>query len=210
MPRCPGLVLYWRVRVTERGLFHETVAEQALTAITTRFDGKPAYGISGPEGVTVLDPITFNTLGTLKDGKVVTSYAPATGPFSWPLWGGKAWTAAYQYTGLSYGRTWLAAWADTKVAAFEPITVPAGTFQAVRIECAGGIGTHTTGGRHGDSSTSGIQSDDICWYAPAVQLIVRSVVNRSGTHFRGAGQTVTELVTPPYLSPAPSRSRPRA
>ena len=83
-----------------------------------------------------------------------------------------------------------------RVAAFEDVTVPAGTFKAFRIEYKGGIGSSTSGGRR-EQSLSGIESNDTYWYAPGVKIVVKSIIERLGSHYRGVGRTITELLALP-------------
>jgi hypothetical protein len=67
------------------------------------------------------------------------------------------------------------------VAAYEDVTVPAGTFKAFRIEIGGaGTATHST-----------------FWYAPVAKAVVKNSFQKSGSYYLGAGQTTTELLTTP-------------
>ena len=72
------------------------------------------------------------------------------------------------------------------VSALEKVTVPAGVFEAYRIETH--IDSHLA-----DESADSTQGQKISWYAPAIKNIVRSeVVVMSGGRVRS--KTVTQLV----------------
>ncbi len=192
----PPVGARWRVRVAERVLFQESATDQAVTASAIDFKGRPGYGLASPTVTKVLDPATFNTFGTIEGGRVAKIFDIEAGPFSWPLWVGKSWSATYSYTDLVYGRFWGDARSEAYVVALENVAVPAGTFQAFRIEYRGGLGTDSSGSRH-TPGLPGIESHDTYWYAPAARLVVKSVVERIGTNYRGAGRTTTELLGMP-------------
>lgn len=186
----------WRVRVTERGLFRETIQEVDIQAEPATFDGRTGYGMRTATGTTVLDPASFNTMGTTANGLVTTRLSPPEGPFFWPLWTGKSWTNAYTASDLVFGQVWTQAHSKARVGGFEPVTVPAGTFQAFRIEYSGGIGTSAWGTRD-QQGNLGIETEEVHWYAPALKLVVKSTVRRAASHHEGVGLTTIELVRPP-------------
>ena len=98
-----------------------------------------------------------------------TKYSPHVRNFSFPLWPGKKWGGIVEWTGramLMTGGTY-SEWAEAK--RWERIRVPAGEFEAMRIENLRGK----------------IQST--CWYAVEVQRLVKCV---SPTH----PQTSWELI----------------
>ena len=192
----PAIGARWRVRVTEREFFRETVEDRDITATAVDFLGRRGYGMMSPTITIVRDPATFNVIGTVQGGKAATTYTPEAGPFSWPLWVGKSWEATYSFTDFVYGRVWPVAKSRARVAAIEDITVPAGTFKAFRIEYSGGIGTESVPTRR-NPGNAGIESNDVYWYAPGAKIVVKSVVERLGSHYRGAGRTTSELLSPP-------------
>lgn len=113
------------------------------------------------------------------------SYLPSAKPWRvWPLAVGKrwdfeaGWTRADGTTGSSEQKA--------EVAAFEEVTVPAGTFMAYRLEYRGYF--------RNSRGNSGRQ-DDTYWYAPDVKATVK--------HVRSSGRpvSVTELTS--YKKPAP-------
>ncbi|MSP02446.1 MAG: hypothetical protein EXR07_15555 [Acetobacteraceae bacterium] len=196
-PSYPAIGAKWRVRVTERGFFRETVEERDITAASVEFNGRRGYGLVTPVTTTVLDPASFNTMGSIEGGKVTVSCSPGEGPLSRPLWVGKVSDATYSLTDFSYGQTWNGARSRSRVTAFEDVTVPAGTFNAFRIEYDGGIGTSVDGGRGGRFYSPGIETKEVYWYAPGPKIVVKSVVSRLGSHHSGTGTTTTELVRAP-------------
>lgn len=162
--------------------------------------GRPRTGAgSGGGRITVLDLASFNVMGTLEGNRVLTVNTPAAGPFSGPLWVGKAWRTLYDHTDFVYGRVWNAAEYHARVAAFEAVTVPAGTFNAFRIEGRGGVGTSVFGNGMGvlSGSSPGVETDETWWYAPDARIAVKTIIQRLGTHYRGVGRTTMELLERP-------------
>jgi hypothetical protein len=192
----PPIGARWRVRVTDSGAMHSTVEDRDIAAAAVAFNGRPGYGIVGPRVTTVLDPATFNPIGTIEAGRVAVTDTPDTGLFSWPLWVGKTWETTYSHYDRLYGAAWGPAISRARVAGIEDVTVPAGTFQAFRIDYLGGIGSSIPGGFR-SAQSPGFESRDTYWYAPGPKLIVKSEKIRSGSNYQWAARTVTELVSPP-------------
>jgi hypothetical protein len=195
----PPIGAKWRVRVTKSSAFHTNVTDNDITAINVVLSGRPAYGMAGPETTRVLDPVTFNPIGLIRNGKVVFVDNPGKALFSWPLRVGETWEAMCGRTDLEYGEMFLPSKSRTRVVAVEDVTVPAGTFQAFRIDYHGGIGTSTFGGPRSTTSGAGIESRGIFWYAPGPKLIVRSDVVRMASYYRWSGRTIQELLTTPTM-----------
>jgi hypothetical protein len=67
-----------------------------------------------------------------------------------------------------------------KVAAAESVTVPAGTYQAFRIEYEGTFATHQEnfGNRQGTRSWTGTHKE-VAWYAPEIMRIVKREFQQS-------------------------------
>ena len=94
-------------------------------------------------------------VGCLKDGSVLARHAPHDFRYSWPLYVGKNWRES---------TTWVDNISNTKgtftidwtVAAWEEVTVPAGTFMAYRVE-------------RGDWPVT-------LWFAPEVMLTVKGAL----------------------------------
>ncbi len=195
-PAFPRSGAKWRVRVTESRLFGTTVEEHDIQATPTVFQNRPALGLTGPRATTALDPASFNPVGAHTNGVTTATLSPAEGPLVWPLWVGKVWAHTYAASDLVYGQVWPAARATGQVAAMETVTVRAGVFRAYRIEYKAGLGTGTLAARDRDA-VLGIETVETHWYAPAVKLVVKSIVRRAPVHHLGVGTTTTELVRPP-------------
>jgi len=192
----PPIGARWQVRVTETGLFHRSVDDRDITATPVDFEGRRGYGLASVTATRVLDPATFNPIGTLRDGKVVVVDTPAKSLFSWPLWVGKSWDAANAHADRSYGESWPPSKSQTRVAGIETVTVPAGTFEAFRIEYHGGMDSAFQGGRK-NPGRPGFESSGTYWYAPVPKLIVKSDSLRLAENYRWAGRTTSELLSTP-------------
>jgi len=84
--------------------------------------------------------------------------------FQWPLTPGHTWV--YQVTGTTNGRN--VTWQGTaRAAAVESVTVPAGTFEAVRID-----------GRHCNLTGGGCGTFTM-WYAPKAKYVVKLLVGNT-------------------------------
>ena len=169
---------HWKVRVTE---VPGSVREEERTLIELQFDGRSAYGIQGALSTTIVTKDTFNEIGTIRDGKIATRTDPEWKSFSSPLWIGKTWDTNNSFVDVQRGVTFFNQSRRMRVAAFEDVTVPAGTFKAFRIES----------GQFTDASESKY------WYAPSIKLVVKTVSQRHANHYLGVGNTTTELLTVP-------------
>ena len=79
-------------------------------------------------------------------------------------------------------RTFYSSGANCTVSAYEDVTVPAGTFQAYRIDWTG--------------KTPDVVSGTF-WYAPSVKTTVRANLERTTRHYLGPAKTTYELLTVP-------------
>jgi hypothetical protein len=148
------------------------------------FDGRPAYGLARGPITEIRNPATFNLMAHLRNGQVIDTDLPELGSYSWPLWVGKAWTTTYTFHDVARNFTAGPGPVErhVKVAAYEDVSVPAGTFKAFRIE--------TTPGRNDAVS-------ETIWYAPDVKLAVKYIYRQEPNHYLGPGQAVVELLTVP-------------
>lgn len=108
-----------------------------------------------------------------------------------PLAMGNEWSYEYQVkTSLGVVKNEMTA----KVVAWEDVTVPAGTFRALRIEHKGKWSRATDFSREGFSRTISAPVEVIYWYAPAVKAIVKS--RRTETSYYGGtwAESEEELV----------------
>lgn len=86
------------------------------------------------------------------------SYKPAVDFFDYPLYPGKTWSQHYQWKEVA-GTVWGNGTCEGKVVGWETVTVPAGTFKALRV----------------DVITRGVNFDyDLTyWYSPDVSRFVK-------------------------------------
>ncbi len=145
------------------------------------FQGRPGFRVSDDVGVQFFERAGRNWFATVVREKERSGATPHHGTFAWPLEVGKSWSSVYQYRdnlrNFRFNRI-EAAW---RVAAEEDVTVPAGTFKALRLDGSNNSNAWTT------------------WYAPAVRLVVKEIHERKANHPSGPGRTVTEVVR--YAAP---------
>jgi len=90
--------------------------------------------------------------------------------YSWPLQVGKTWSGKASWPGpASMTGTWKATF-DSKVVGVEKITVPAGTFDVIRIESKG---RYSTNAHSGSWNGWGGEILETIWYAPTVRRAVK-------------------------------------
>jgi hypothetical protein len=111
------------------------------------------------------------------DGKPQFLLSPPVGPV-YPLVPGKAWTSSTMMTIYPQGTT-VPVESEWKVHDFEEVTVPAGTFRALRVSLV-------------DRVRGVVWNDDTYWLAPNLHSAVKVVQRRVATHPLGAG--VREVV----------------
>lgn len=163
----------WVIRSTDHTGAETTATITALGDGT--YEGKPVYRVSDGVDVLVFDKATHSWVATLRGDKERFSASPHDGSGSSPLWVGKTWPASFTYYDRERGRSFSGVTLWWKVAAHEDVTVPAGTFKALRLE-----------GSNPFSSTT-------LWYAPSIKLIVKRVFERQSSHYLGYGKFSTEL-----------------
>ena len=111
-------------------------------------------------------------------GAPFVSFDPPLG-WSFPLEPGKEWTTRHRMTLHAANRV-IDYDLNCKVEAFEPVTVTAGTFDAVRIGC------RTT-----------IDNTETYWTSPDFGIFLKSRLVRGPASPLGADTQETELVVPP-------------
>jgi hypothetical protein len=160
---------------------HQTrgAREETWTVVEASYEKRPVFGISDGVDLRVYDKRTGNWIATVRDGKERFSVSPDSGTFSWPLWVGKSWLATFAYYDRVRGRSWSPVDTWWKVTAYEDVTVPAGTFKALRLESSPGTNNAT---------------QETLWYAPDARLVVKRIYERTSGHYLGYGKFTTELV----------------
>ncbi len=140
------------------------------------FQGRPGFRVSDNVGVQFFERASRNWFATVVREKERSGATPHNGSLAWPLEVGKSWSAVFQLRdnlrNLRFNRI-ETAW---RVTAEEDVTVPAGTFKALRLEGANAANAWTL------------------WYAPVMRLVVKEIHERKAGNPFGAGRTVTEVV----------------
>lgn len=173
----PAVGTKWVTKRTD----HQTggATGRTWTIVEVSYPGRAVYGTSDGTETAVYDKATRNWIATLRGGNERFAASPDDGTFSWPLWVGKSWMASYTYDDRERGRSFSPVQAWWTVAAYENVTVPAGTFKAFRLESAPGTNNATR---------------IVFWYAPDLKLTVKHVFERTSDHYLGYGKFTTELV----------------
>jgi hypothetical protein len=125
------------------------------------FEKKPAYWIQvSREGENHFDiyDMNLNWIGSFADGNELESAEPCIRVFKWPLRVGKKWESDYtlrdysEATHLSHSKT------TVNVRTYEEVTVPAGTFKALRIQAG----------------------EETFWYVPSIGWVVKEQIGSHG------------------------------
>lgn len=137
---------------------HETITELRVAGIKT-FNGRDVYDVKAGDAAQLYDAKTLSWVADIDpDGNPVNSATPHNGQFDWPLWVGKSWSPRYDVKRHRAGKTFRGIDPRWTVEALETVTVPAGTFEALRLRSAKG-------------SKADIRS--VVWFAPAIGTIVK-------------------------------------
>ena len=162
-------------RVGDR--FELVRGEHMPGAFTVVAAGPDGYRLDAGGGMFLRRDLDLGNLGECTaDGEPVHLLTPADVRYHWPLWVGKTWRC--EFVDRARGSV-LTMQADYEVEALDRITVPAGTFEALRIvrrvRLVGADGEHLT-------------RVQIAWYAPAIGSEVRQLVGDSMVELRAVQQ----------------------
>lgn len=141
------------------------------------YEGKPVHRVAAANDTHLYDIATSNTIATVRFGKEVTSTLPHDGMFSWPLYVGKTWTATYTFNNRPQGVSIGPVNVEYRAAAYEEITVPAGSWKAFKLES--------------EASNSAFST---LWYVPEINLVVKSINETTAGHPWGRTKTVYEMI----------------
>jgi hypothetical protein len=132
----------------------------------------------------------------IRTGEVVTAaYKPFLPHLQFPLEVGRKWDIPYEVEVMARAGNRSAKWQwHARVVAAEAVTVPAGTFQSLRIEYDGSFNT-----RQGNQSYSGTHKET-AWFAPELQRIVKRDLEQAVPSRNFLDHRVIELVS---FKPAP-------
>ena len=122
--------------------------------------------LDGSNVVKILRSSAFNLVRIDAPGFTRTA-TPFYPNYSFPLYAGKTWKAKVELANTSRAGTEVKAELQGKAVGWELVTVPAGTFLALKLSLKG---SYTAKGYEG-SSTGTIE--DTLWYAPEVRNAVR-------------------------------------
>jgi hypothetical protein len=133
-----------------------------LVAREEVFEKSPSYVLAIGKNEYPHAKGTLAVLATLSDGKTIGRNDPPSQPLAWPLGTGKQWRNSYVAEETERRRTQRI---DTEVlvAALEEVRVPAGIFEAFRVETY-------------DSQTGELILEQ--WYAPRARWFVKSRIYR--------------------------------
>jgi hypothetical protein len=170
----------WTAMQRNTGSFGKDTQTTVSRVADMDWKGTPAVALKMSSGMVLLQQPTDGRWFALlaPDGKPVMSFDPPAG-WAQPIAVGNSWKRPQKMTNLSAGRTFEYEWGCT-VPAFEKVTVPAGTFDTLRVEC-----------------TSTLDSQDTYWVSAAVHPFVKTKTVRGPKHPSGAGTQETELLKIP-------------
>lgn len=161
----------WSYRVTDRFTnFAQTVSLEVTAVSPERIHTR-----SSPAGIVEIWDRDWNQLA--QGG---TEYQPRYPSLQFPLEPGKQWGGAVQWRAIS---GIMSHKVTLQVAGWERVTVPAGTFDAVRITRRGSFVESQSINYY---AANGHISDEI-WYAPAVgQIVKKEIMHRDFSNLRFA------------------------
>lgn len=156
-------------------------AQVTLTRMPDRdWNGAPALVIrTNTGGMLLQHPSDGRWLALLApDGRATATFDPPAG-WTQPLVLGSSWKRQQKMTNPMSGRTFEYEWACS-VPAAEKVSVPAGTFDALRVEC-----------------TSTLDARETYWVTPTVNPFLKTRLERGPKHPAGPGTQETELLKLP-------------
>lgn len=159
----------WRVGET----FLLRRGERVQGAFRVTAAGDEAYVLDTGGGPLLRRDLDLGHLGaSAPDGTPLRELSPADTCYHWPLWVGKRWTC--EFVDRARGAQTVTMRASYHVEEVDTITVPAGTFEALRI-----VRTLRLPG-----TDNVLTRTQLTWYAPSLGTEVRQL----------AGDTLIELV----------------
>lgn len=174
---------------SERTVFRNgKSATEIFTAMKNAIhEGRPAHRASAGKLVRILDASTRSLTAIVVSGREVLRFSPHNGAFAPPLWVGKKWKHVMTVIDPVKGERQGPMRIPFEVEALEDVTVPAGTFKALRIRMDGEL-----------DGVEGMMTDLIRqtdWFVPGLGLTVKSVRMVNGDHPLGAGAISMEVVS---------------
>jgi uncharacterized caspase-like protein len=165
----------WKYRVTDRWTnLTNTVEMEAVTVTESRIYTKNAAStLTGPHDGAAAGVVNVwdRDWNPLRQGD--TDFTPYYPSAQFPLEAGKQWRGSMSRDGtLSFVTVTYDV--DARVAGWERVTVPAGTFDAIKIVSRGRFRARGSSG--GDGTI-----DDVAWYAPAIRQFVRKEIEHQAS-----------------------------
>ncbi len=124
------------------------------------FEKKMAYWISvrrKKDNYFNIYDMDLNWIGQFAEGKKLQSAEPCIRVFKWPLRIGEKWSSGYTLRDFSRGVHLHPSKIEVNVRTYEKVTVPAGTFNALRIQAG----------------------EETVWYAPSIGWAVKEQIESS-------------------------------
>lgn len=169
--------------VTSTGSYGSGTAQVTSTIGQRSWEGRTVITQETPAGAMLLDPADGTRLGYVgPNGQTQWTLNPPVG-FRYPMEVGKRWVAESTLTMMGpQGPRSLPVRSEWAVEALDEVTVPAGTFKALRITV-----NDVMGGQPWNADTY--------WVEPGQEFAVKSLLKRLPTHPAGAGSREALLVS---------------
>lgn len=169
----------WIAMQRNTGSYGKDTQMTTTRVADTTWNGSPALAIKTNTGTLLQQPGDGRWLAFLgPDGKPLATWDPPAG-WAFPIRVGSSWKEPRKVSYPANGKTIAYEWSCT-VPAYERITVAAGTFDALRVEC-----------------TTNVDSQDTIWVSPATHPWLKSKSVRGPKNPMGAGTQETELLKAP-------------
>jgi len=169
----------WTTQQRNTGSYGKDMQATITRIADIPWKDSPAVALKTGSGVLLQQPADGRWLALLApDGRPAVTFDPPAG-WSQPIGVGNSWKRPQKTTNMITGKSTEHEWSCT-VPAYEKITVPAGTFDAMRVEC---------------SST--MDAQDTYWVATTVHPFLKTKSVRGSKHPSGPGTQETELLKLP-------------
>lgn len=169
----------WATAQRNTGSFGQDVQTRTTRMPDQEWKGLQAVALRTSSGILLQHPRDGRWLALMSpDGRPVVEFDPPAG-WTRPIAVGDRWTRTQKMSNLVSGRS-TEYESSCTVAAWERVTVPAGTFDALRVECS-----------------NSMDAQDTYWTSPAVHPFVKTRLVRGPRNPNGPGAQDSELLEPP-------------
>lgn len=168
--------------VTSTGSYGAGTSQVTTTIGQRSWEGRTVIAQESLAGAMLLDPDDGTRLGFVgPNGQTQWTLKPSIG-FRYPMQVGKSWVVESTMTLMGpQGSRTLPVRSEWRVEALEDVTVPAGTFRALRVTVNDAMGGQPW-------------NADTYWVEPVQEMTVKVVLRRLATHPAGAGSRESLLV----------------